>query len=51
MDVGHRLVRLRRASATAEEGVFTCAIRDDINIPRSVGVHYPSELLSKCDML
>ena len=51
LDAGHRLVRLRRASATAEEGVFTCAIRDDINIPRSVGVYYPSESLSKCDII
>ena len=51
LDAGHRLVTLRRASATAEEGVFTCAIHGDINIPRSVGVYYPSELLSKCDIL
>ena len=28
-DSGHRLVRLRRASATAEEGVFTCHIPED----------------------
>ena len=46
LDAGHRLVRLRRQSSTALEGVFTCAIRDDINTPRSVGVYYPSELLS-----
>ena len=42
-DSGHRLMRLRRASATAEEGVFTCHIPGDINTPRSVGVYYPSE--------
>ena len=42
---GYRLVRLRRGSATAEEGsgVFTCHIPGDINTPRSVGVYYPSE--------
>ena len=40
---GHRLVILKRLSDTAEEGVFTCAILDDINTPRSVGVYYPSE--------
>ena len=47
LDSGHRLVRLRRVSATALEGVFTCSIFGDINIPRSLGVYYPSELL--CD--
>ena len=40
---GYRLVRLRRSSDTAEEGVFTCHIPGDINAPRSVGVYYPSE--------
>ena len=40
---GHRLVRLRRASATAEEGVFTCHIPGEFNTPVSVGIHYPSE--------
>ena len=47
LDSGRRLVRLRRGSATAEEGVFegvfTCHIPGDINTPRSVGVYYPSE--------
>ena len=42
---GHRLVRLRRASDTAEEGVFTCNIQGDSNTPRSVGIYYPSESL------
>ena len=45
LDSGHRLVRLRRASATAEEGVFTCDIPGDNNTPRSVGVYYPSEFI------
>ena len=40
---GHRLVRLRRATATAEEGVFTCHIPGDFGTPVSVGVYYPSE--------
>ena len=40
---GHRLVRLRRVSATAEEGVLTCDIPGDINTPRSVGIYYSSE--------
>ena len=40
---GHRLVRLRRASATAEEGVFTCDIPGDFGTPVSVGVYYPCE--------
>ena len=40
----HLLVRLRRNSTTAEEGVFTCDIPGDANTPRSVGVYYPSEL-------
>ena len=44
LDSDHRRrVILRRSSATALEGVFTCAILDDINTPRSVGVYYPSE--------
>ena len=42
---GHRLVRLRRATATAEEGVFTCHIPGDFGTPVSVGVYYPSESL------
>ena len=41
---GHRLVRLRRATATAVEGVFTCHIPGDDNTPRALGVYYPSEL-------
>ena len=40
---GHRLVRLRRDSATAEEGVFTCHFPGDDNTPRYLGVYYPSE--------
>ena len=44
-DEGHRLVRLRRDSATAEEGVFTCNIPGDNNTPRYLGVYYPSESL------
>ena len=40
---GHRLVRLRRATDTAEEGVFTCHIPGDFGTPVSVGVYYPSE--------
>ena len=40
---GHRLVRLRRATATAEKGVFTCHIPGDFGSPVSVGVYYPSE--------
>ena len=48
IDSGHRLVRLRRDSATALEGVFNCAILDDNNTPRSLGIYYPSESL--CDM-
>ena len=43
LDSGHLLVRLRRVSATAEEGVFTCDIRDDNNTPRFLGIYYPSE--------
>ena len=41
----HRLVRLRRVSDTAEEGVFTCNIPGDTNTPRTVGIYYPSESL------
>ena len=40
---GHRLVRLRRATDTAEEGVFTCHIPGDHNSTRYLGVYYPSE--------
>ena len=38
---GHQLVRLRRASATAEEGVFTCHIPGDFGT--FVGIYYSSE--------
>ena len=38
---GHRLVRLRRDSDTAEEGVFSCNIPGDNNTPISVGIYYP----------
>ena len=41
---GHQLVRLRRATATAVEGVFTCHIPGDNNTPRTLGIYYPSEL-------
>ena len=40
---GHQLVRLRRATATAEEGVFTCHIPEDFGTPASVGIYYPCE--------
>ena len=40
---GHQLVRLRRESDTAEEGVFTCHIPGDSSTPRAVGVYYPGE--------
>ena len=40
---GHRLVILKRASDTAEEGVFTCNITGDLNNPRYLGIYYPSE--------
>ena len=40
---GHRVLRLKRASDTAEEGVFTCNITGDINNPRYLGIYYPSE--------
>ena len=39
----YRLTRLRRVSATAEEGVFTCDIPGDNNTPRYLGIYYPSE--------
>ena len=45
---GHALVRLRRVSDTALEGVFTCAIAGDNNNPRYLGIYYPSESLSEC---
>ena len=41
---GHQLLRLRRRSDTAEEGVFTCHIPEDDNTPRYLGIYYPSEL-------
>ena len=40
---GHRLVRLRRDSDTAEEGVFTCDIPGEFNTPVFVGIYYPCE--------
>ena len=40
---GHRLVRLKRASDTAEEGVFTCHIPGVFGTPVFVGIYYPSE--------
>ena len=36
----YRVVRLKRASDTAEEGVFTCAIGGDSS---SLGIYYPCE--------
>ena len=39
----HRVLRLKRASDTAEEGVFTCNITGDLNNPRYLGIYYPSE--------
>ena len=36
-------MRLKRISATAEEGVFTCHIPGDDNTPRALGIYYPSE--------
>ena len=42
---GHQLLRLRRVSATAEEGVFTCNIPGDDNSPRALSIYYPSESL------
>ena len=41
---GHRLVRLKRCSDAAEEGVFTCHIPGDDNTPRYLGVYYLCEL-------
>ena len=41
IDSGRRIVRLRRASDSAEEGVFTCNIPGDS--PRYLGIYYPSE--------
>ena len=38
-----RLLRLRRGSRTAEEGVFTCDIPGDNNTPRYLGIYYASE--------
>ena len=43
---GHRQVRLKRHSITAEEGVFTCHVVGDSNTPISVGIYYPSESVS-----
>ena len=43
LDSGHQLVRLRRTSSAALEGVFTCDIPGDINTPRALGIYYPSE--------
>ena len=40
---GHRVLRLKRASDTAEEGVFTCNITGDLKSPRYLGIYYPSE--------
>ena len=42
---GHRLVRLRRDSDTAEEGVFTCHIpgNDKLNTSRALNIYYLSE--------
>ena len=45
LDSGHRLVRLWRQSATAEEGVFTCDL-PGINTPVSIGVYHASESYS-----
>ena len=41
-------MRLKRFTATAEEGVFTCDIPGDINTPAYLGIYYPSE--SFCDV-
>ena len=40
---GYRLVRLKRDSATGEEGVFTCHIPGDDDSTGYLGVYYPSE--------
>ena len=45
----HRLVRLRRASDTAEEGVFTCDIPGDIGTFASVIIYYASEPTSSTE--
>ena len=50
-DSGHRLVRLRKFTATAEEGVVTCDIPGDNNTPRYLGVYYPSESFVMCILL
>ena len=42
-DEGRRLVRLRRSSDTAVEGVFTCNIPGDTNTPGYLSVYYSSE--------
>ena len=39
----HLIMRLRRASDTAEEGMFTCNMPGEFNTPVSVGIYYPSE--------
>ena len=44
----HRLVRLRRATDTAVEGVFTCHIPGDFGTPVSVGIYYPCESYTLC---
>ena len=44
---GHRVVRLKRASDTAKEGVFTCHIPGDMSNPISVEIYHPSELRSR----
>ena len=44
---GYRLVRLKRVSASAKEGVFTCDIPGDTSGPVSVEIYYPSELTSR----
>ena len=48
---GHRLVRLMRASPTAEEGRFTCDIPGDIDSTRSLRVLYPSKSFSYIHVL
>ena len=40
---GHHLMRLRRRSDFAEEGMFTCDFPRDGDTPRYVGVYHPSE--------
>ena len=41
---GHRLVRLKKVSETAEEGVFTCIITGDNSTPRYLYITYSCEL-------